>query len=831
MPDPRPSSPKPRSVSLPVVQNAKGPAPRMGATRRGRWRTGVLVLVHVLMAAHLIQWAIMGSTVSPVEPSESMKTLELGLVNAGAIMFALAILSTLVFGRFFCGWVCHVVALQDACAWLMNKAGIRPKPFRSRLLVFVPLALGFYMFIWPNFKRFLIAPILERAEIPWPAWLRPVAPINAWQSELIVQDFWSTFPVWYVAVPFLLVCGFVTVYFLGAKGFCTYACPYGGIFAPVDKAAPVRIRVTDACTQCGHCTSVCTSNVRVSEEVHDFGMVVDPGCMKCMDCVEVCPNDALYLGLGTPALLAKPRDKESRKRSKAKAQRRYDLTRAEELGAAVVFVAVFLGTRGMLDQIPMLLAGGLAAIVTYLIIVAWWVFARPHARIYGLVLKQKGRLRPAAAPFLLVTLLMVAIVAWGAQARYPRWRADIDYARAVIPASFLVRPEFAPGPDSLERAQRSADWLAAADAFERGGRGWKLNPQHRTHQAYFLASLGRLDEAADALEMVVQAGNPGEPLVAQLIRLREATGASPEDILALRKRVLERHPQLHNLRLELANHAAAWGLPEDGAAYFQTDDPELRDSTGFRFAHVSFWRHAGDNARALQLLHELIPIVEADRRTAAGWLADCSGAAMRLGERDLALDLSERATQARNPNPPVFFAAAEVRGTFGDAEGAIAMVERGLAARTGDQPPALARAAGLLLRLGRVEQARDLYQQAADASTQPFEKAQLGAALVQTGQGMQDPQVIESGLSAMAQAAADSREPIFYHDLAPVYYQLGRPQQAADAIVRAAELAPASVILAERAAELCAMVGDTDRAAEWEREAKRRADQGTAAAP
>ena len=28
------------------------------------------------------------------------------------------------------------------------------------------------------------------------------------------------------------------------------------------------------------------------------GMVVDPGCMKCMDCVSVCPNDALYFGFG-----------------------------------------------------------------------------------------------------------------------------------------------------------------------------------------------------------------------------------------------------------------------------------------------------------------------------------------------------------------------------------------------------------------------------------------------------------------------------------------------------------------------------------------------------
>ena len=33
-------------------------------------------------------------------------------------------------------------------------------------------------------------------------------------------------------------------------------------------------------------------------------MVVDPGCMKCLDCVSVCPMNALYFGLGKPSLFA-----------------------------------------------------------------------------------------------------------------------------------------------------------------------------------------------------------------------------------------------------------------------------------------------------------------------------------------------------------------------------------------------------------------------------------------------------------------------------------------------------------------------------------------------
>src|SRR5512143_2323340 len=73
----------------------------------GRRRALVLGAVYVAVLLHVLHWKLTGSTLSPVEPSESMRTLELGQVNAGAVFFALAILSTAIFGRFFCGWGCH----------------------------------------------------------------------------------------------------------------------------------------------------------------------------------------------------------------------------------------------------------------------------------------------------------------------------------------------------------------------------------------------------------------------------------------------------------------------------------------------------------------------------------------------------------------------------------------------------------------------------------------------------------------------------------------------------------------------------------------------------
>ena len=264
----------PYNVTLPVAGTGKLSAVRKSTN--GRKRALVLIALHLVIAAHVTHYLVAGRTLSPVEPSEAMYTLELGELNAGFVFLIVALLVTLVFGRFICGWGCHLVALQDLCAWMMKKLGVRPRPFRSRLLVFVPLGVALYMFAWPTVRRVLIAP--------------PGETFPGLSNHIMTDTFWQTFPGPVFTVLTLAACGFAAVYFLGAKGFCTYGCPYGALFGFIDTLSPGSIVVSDACEQCGHCTATCTSNVLVHEEVRLYGQVVDPGCMKCMDCVSVCPK-------------------------------------------------------------------------------------------------------------------------------------------------------------------------------------------------------------------------------------------------------------------------------------------------------------------------------------------------------------------------------------------------------------------------------------------------------------------------------------------------------------------------------------------------------------
>ena len=284
------------------------------------------------------------------------------------------------------------------------------------------------MFVWPTVNRALTKP--KEA---------PLFP--EFTNHLVTTEFWVTFPSIAVAIPFLFICGFVTVYFLGQKGFCTYACPYGGFFALADKVAPGKIRVTDACNECGHCTATCTSNVLVHAEVKEFGMVVDPGCMKCMDCISVCPNDALYFGFGKPTIATK----------KPTAKKAYSLTWPEEGLAAVVFAASLWAVWDVYQLVPMLMALGIASVTAFLFLRTIKLLRSKDLSFYRYSLKTSGKFRTAGWVFASFALLWVGVNAHSGFIRYHERAGAIDFESLQI-------------PDELALAQPDpSQWLSAKD--------------------------------------------------------------------------------------------------------------------------------------------------------------------------------------------------------------------------------------------------------------------------------------------------------------------------------------------------------------------------------
>ena len=606
-------------IQLPILKNVPTPQSGIRKSKTSRWRAAALIFLNLLMVAHIIQWRIMGRTVSPIEPSETMHTLQRGAINAGFIFFSLAILATLIFGRFVCGWGCHIVALQDFCAWILKKIGLTPKPFRSRLLIYVPVIAALYMFVWPTAYRFFSS-------------VSPGLLIPKFTNHLVTDNFWETFPSVAVAIPFLFICGFLTVYFLGQKGFCTYACPYGGFFGLADKLSPWKIRVTDACNQCGHCTATCTSNVLVHAEVKAYKMVVDPGCMKCMDCISVCPNDALYFGFGKPTVAV----------SKSSGiQKNYSLTWPEEVLGAVVFLGSFLAVRSVYGLVPFLMALGCAASTTFLVLKSWRLLRARDVFFHRFNLKVSGKMEKGGWGFLAFSILWVGLNAHSGWVRYHEYAGDKAFQNIQIPDELALAqtnpdPWLSPSDreivlegknhfqaashfglfmngDALSKlawfeylsgeAEQSVELLSQAAAHQKG--------QARALSLYYrgtiLNRLGRYEQARTSLE---------EALVQRedLILARQEKGESlwqlgrKEEAILVWTDAIERNARLVLASNELAGAKQSLGRVEEAIAYakqadqFTPDDPLYHWIIGLRLKELGMKGLAEKHfLRALQL--------------------------------------------------------------------------------------------------------------------------------------------------------------------------------------------------------------------------------------
>ncbi|MBK9287082.1 MAG: 4Fe-4S binding protein [Flavobacteriales bacterium] len=352
-----------------------------------KWRMASLVGVHVLFIAHFVHWKLKGRTLAPLEFNEVLYTIHQGIVTAGFILMALVMVATLVFGRFFCSWGCHFLALQDTAGWLMDKLRIKRQPIRSRTLIWVPIGVMFYLFIWPQFLHLWHG--VEAAQ------LQVVGTGTSRWSSFSTDDLWRNLPPPGVAVLTFFICGFLIVYLLGSRGFCYQACPYGALFSLADQLAPGRIVLAKDCSQCGLCTKACSSDILVHRELAMHGMVTNPRCLKDLDCVAACPENAVQYGFRLPPLFRKGHPMGSY-------GGRYGFSLGEDLFMLAMFGAGLLVYRGLYDAIPFLLAVALGLCTAFLLVMGLRLMRQGAVQLRGVVLKMDRRLRPAGSGFVAV---------------------------------------------------------------------------------------------------------------------------------------------------------------------------------------------------------------------------------------------------------------------------------------------------------------------------------------------------------------------------------------------------------------------------------------------
>lgn len=520
-----------------------------------KMRVFSLVAVHVLILLHILHWKLNGRTLAPLELNELMYTLEAGIITAGFLFMVLVCLSVVVFGRFFCSWGCHILALQDSCAWLMDKLGVRPRIVRAKGLLLVPLGAMLFMFVWPQIQ-FL-----------WFDRLRPVLHTageeSGWAS-FITSDFWRNLPPPGVALLTFAFCGFAFVALMGDRAFCKFACPYGAIFAILERFAPGRISKTGDCTACGLCTAACNSDIQVHEELATYGQVVNSACLRDLDCLNACPDAAIGFRFRKPPGFGKSM-LEGAKPVSARASM---FTRGEELWMALAYVPLVWVLRGLYGLIPLLLSFALAGMLVYLGVIAKRLIFDDSVKLVRARIKSKGRLRSGGrlvliACFLLATLLVHSAAIQWQTGRFHRALSNLAESPSAVQIregldalAFLSSWELMPtsasvqGAGQLYRAQGTlladaGDFPAALVAYERAAQSLSNDPVLHFNLGRLLSQVGRNAEAIEHYEASI-ALDPDDPESRNNLAYMLLQSGRPTDAQTHLLRALELKPNYAN---------------------------------------------------------------------------------------------------------------------------------------------------------------------------------------------------------------------------------------------------------------------------------------------
>ncbi|HKL58768.1 MAG TPA: 4Fe-4S binding protein [Sphaerochaeta sp.] len=170
-------------------------------------------------------------------------------------IFVVSALASLVFSRFYCGWLCPINTTLKPVTWAKKKLHI--KSFKV-----------------PNF--------LKRT------WVRIFMLVLFLGVLAFTLRTGKKLPV----LPISVALGFVLTLFFPEELWHRYLCPYGAILSLPSRKAKFGMKIDqEKCISCGKCMKVCPS-VAITKEGKKYSITKND-CLVCKACAEVCPVEAI----------------------------------------------------------------------------------------------------------------------------------------------------------------------------------------------------------------------------------------------------------------------------------------------------------------------------------------------------------------------------------------------------------------------------------------------------------------------------------------------------------------------------------------------------------
>lgn len=229
-------------------------------------------------------------------------------IVADFLPMVILLVLVVIFGRFFCGWICPFGTLLDFMPCLIPSKKQNPRQFPYHrfkyyfllglLLIallginiigwFDPITILFRSLTYAVFPYvdYLLRGIIRLLyQVPF---LLPLA--DKIDTDLFQPVFGTQTGVYLHSWLHLgVLIALLMLVIVQRRYWCRYLCPLGAMLGVFSRISFFRRKVTDACTQCGICTEQCRMN-----SIGERGEInAHQECILCLECQEVCPVDAI----------------------------------------------------------------------------------------------------------------------------------------------------------------------------------------------------------------------------------------------------------------------------------------------------------------------------------------------------------------------------------------------------------------------------------------------------------------------------------------------------------------------------------------------------------
>lgn len=224
----------------------------------------------------LISFLLFPVTIYYFSPYLIIQGASEGIITGSFIVFGTMLLTSLFFGRAFCGWLCPAGGLQECMTLASDK---NAKGGRLNWIKYI---------IWLPWISIIIAVAFAAGGF------RKVDFLYQTTNGISVAD-----PMAYIVYYGVLLLVVILSLTTGKRGFCHYSCwmaPFMIIGTKVKEGLKLTsLHLTaeqNKCISCKQCTKKCPMSLKV-DLMAKKGDMKNSECILCGECVDICPKSVI----------------------------------------------------------------------------------------------------------------------------------------------------------------------------------------------------------------------------------------------------------------------------------------------------------------------------------------------------------------------------------------------------------------------------------------------------------------------------------------------------------------------------------------------------------